>query len=338
MYKTTILFCLLFGILWSNAFSQTDFSTININGGTLYPYSVYINGKLVIDLTPKENLKVKYYSKGRTSIEFRYPSQKLLCVLDINEPKEYYVIGPNVLTEERWLKWTKKAESTVSIEEDINDPFGKIGDSKISRPAQGTCFALNPNGYLITNYHVVENAKEITVKGISGDFSTKYGVTVIASDRTNDLALLKITNSSVKFNNIPYSIRSTGVQQGEKAYAMGFPNAQVMGQEVKLTEGIISAKSGVEGDISKFQISAAVNPGNSGGPLIDEQGRLIGVVFAKLAAAEAAGYAVKSSYLQAFLSNVDGLESPILAGTIKNKPITEMVAEWKKFVFIVETN
>src|SRR5690606_18812934 len=121
-------------------------------------------------------------------------------------------------------------------------------------------FVISTDGYLVTNYHCIENAKEITVKGIDGDFVTKYGASVVASDPSNDLALIKVGNKNVKFAIPPFAVRSSGVAQAEKVYALGFPKAEAMGEEVKITEGIISAKSGVQGDISKFQISAAVNP------------------------------------------------------------------------------
>ena len=72
--------------------------------------------------------------------------------------------------------------------------------------------------------------------------------------------------------------------------------------------------------------------------MIDEQGNLIGVIFAKSTIAESAGYAVKASYLETFLKNVEGFEIPALTNTIKDKPLTDKVAELKNYIFIVETN
>lgn len=234
-------------------------------------------------------------------------------------------------------KLSKYIRDTLKFEENLDYPILKESVNNI-RGSQGTCFLINNEGYFITNYHCVENAKEINIKGIDGDFSTKYGATIIASDPSNDLALVKISNNNVKFSTPPFSIRSNGVNQAEKVYAMGFPKAEAMGKEVKITEGIISAKSGLQGDISKFQISAAVNPGNSGGPLIDENGNLIGVIYAKSNIADAAGYAVKASYLEVFLKNVDSFSFPYPSEiTLKEIPFTEKIATLKKYIYIIET-
>ena len=119
---------------------------------------------------------------------------------------------------------------------------------------------------------------------------------------------------------------------------MGYPYARTMGTELKVTEGIISAKSGAGGDLSKFQISAALNHGNSGGPLIDEDGNVIGVLYAKSTVAESAGYAVKASYLDVFLSNVEGFDRPVLVNTLKGKSVPEKISALKDFIWILTTN
>jgi S1-C subfamily serine protease len=311
-------------------------------------YKVYLNDRLVTSVAGLEELKIKMYSKGRNTITISAQNeQSISLTIDVLNGEDCFVVksegafGKNdYFKEVESTEWSlyRTPNRVVEVEEDVNNPWGKLDNSQKSGKGQGSCFVLSANGYLITNYHCIENAKEITVKGIDGDLTTKYGATVVASDPSNDLAILKIGNKNVKFNVPSYGFRSSGVAQAEKVYALGFPAAAAMGTEVKITEGIISAKSGVGGDISKFQISAAVNPGNSGGPLIDEQGNLIGVIFAKSTIAESAGYAIKASYLETFLKNVDGFEFPTFVNSMKDKPFTEKVADWKNYIFIVETN
>jgi S1-C subfamily serine protease len=299
-------------------------------------------------------VKYKIYSEGETSITLNQscpgtqsmPASSRSAQININIKRgnEYYILyNAGTFKEaqkEEVEKYLGKIKNIMKQEENLDFPINKSslrGIASKSGKGQGTCFLISEAGYFITNYHVIENAKEITVKGIDGDFSTKYGATVVSSDPTNDLALLKISNKNVKFK-IPYAIRSTGIQQGEKIYAMGYPLTYALGDEIKLTDGIISAKSGVQGDISKFQISAAVQPGNSGGPLIDDEGNIIGVIYAKSTIADATNYAIKASYLETFLKNVDGFDYPTLTNSIKSKPLTSKVSELKNNIFIVETN
>ncbi len=304
----------------------------NLSHSSIVDYKVYSEGEVTI--------MVEVNCPGSQSSSPTASTRQ--AALQVKHGGEYYLLfhmGFEVVQKADAQKHLDKARNTIKLEEDIDSPIIKSSQQAANKgKGQGTCFPISSNGYLVTNYHCVENATEVTVKGVDGDFTTKYGADIVATDKSNDLALLKIKNKNVIFDKLPYSIRSSGVQQGEKVYAIGYPFAQVMGKEVKLTDGIISSKSGVDGDISKFQISAAVNPGNSGGPLVDEHGNLIGVIYAKSTIAESAGYAIKASYLESFLKNVEGLEFPVFTNTFEDKPITEIIAVWKKFVLIVETN
>ena len=137
---------------------------------------------------------------------------------------------------------------------------------------------------------------------------------------------------------LPYITKTSPTEVGENVFVLGFPFLSTMGEEVKLTNGIISAKTGFQGDITTYQISAPVQPGNSGGPLFDSKGNLIGVISSKHSEAQNASYGIKSSYL---LSLMDLLETePILPKTsnLQSKSLSEQVESIKKFVYIIEVN
>lgn len=134
----------------------------------------------------------------------------------------------------------------------------------------GSGFALK-KGYLVTNFHVIDGASSISIRGVKGDISKSYSATVVGSDKGNDLALLKITDSNFTgFGNIPYSISKSGTEVGEEIFVLGYPLTSTMGDEIKLTTGIVSSKTGFQGDVSLYQISAPIQQGNSGGPLFDK--------------------------------------------------------------------
>ncbi|WP_102406973.1 S1C family serine protease [Parabacteroides bouchesdurhonensis] len=208
-----------------------------------------------------------------------------------------------------------------------------------SREAQkwsGSGFALF-NGYITTNYHVIEGAKSIYIKGIKGNFSIPYEATVVASDKHNDLALLKINDHRFTgFGNIPYRVKIATADVGEEIFVLGYPLTTTMGDEVKLTTGVISSKTGFKGDVSLYQISAPIQPGNSGGPLFDGQGNLIGIVNAKHTQAENVGYAIKTSYLQNLIESVTS--SSILPNNnqVSEMALTGKVKTIKNFVYMIE--
>jgi len=202
--------------------------------------------------------------------------------------------------------------------------------------SSGTCFALSNNGYLATCYHVVEGASAIQIKGVNGNFDKKYNAKVVSYDRNNDLAILKIDDTNfTTLGHIPYSISAKTTDVGENCYVLGYPLRADMGDEIKLTNGLISSKSGFQGDITSYQISAPSQPGNSGGPLFDKNGNLIGIVNAKLTIAESASYAVKSPYLKTLMSAIDD-NIPPTTNILSGKSLAEQVKEIKKFIYIIE--
>lgn len=198
----------------------------------------------------------------------------------------------------------------------------------------GTGFALK-NGFIVTNYHVVSDAKSIEVYGVNGDMSKEYHAIIIGIDKVSDLALLKIENMGIS-KNPPYSFKSSMAEVGESVYVLGYPLIQTMGDEVKVTNGIISAKSGFDGDITTYQISVPVQPGNSGGPLFDMNGNLIGVICAKHTKAENVSYAIKSSYLKNLIESVASPSILPSATSLMGKDLSEHVKQIKNYIYMIK--
>ena len=199
----------------------------------------------------------------------------------------------------------------------------------------GTGFALN-NGYIATNYHVVENAKSIKVQGVRGSFNTEYNATVISTDKFNDLAIIKINDSRFNgFGTIPYRVKTSTSEVGEDVFVLGYPLTTTMGDEIKLTTGVISSKTGFQGDVSLYQISAPIQPGNSGGPLFDGNGNLIGIVNAKHRGAENVSYAIKASYLNNLVESASPVSLLPTNNSVSGMSLSNKVKSLKNFVFMI---
>lgn len=198
----------------------------------------------------------------------------------------------------------------------------------------GTGFALT-NNYIVTNYHVVEEAKSISIQGINGLFNNKYGATIVATDKVNDLAILKVNGVNISNANIPYSVKTSTSEVGEEIFVLGYPLTSTMGDEIKLTTGVISSRTGFQGDVSLYQISAPIQPGNSGGPLFDSKGNIIGIVSSKHRGAENVGYAIKASYLRNLMESA--LSSNILpqSNKISSLNLSGKVKAVKNYVYYI---
>ena len=155
--------------------------------------------------------------------------------------------------------------------------------------SQGTGFIIDSEGYIVTNYHIIENARS---SGIYTDGSKMHEVSILGYNPTLDIALLKISGNydSLKLAD------SDDVQIGERVIAIGNP----LGLQFSVSEGIVSnthqiGPTGIEGYI---QTDAALNPGNSGGPLINKKGKVIGINNFKIKETEGLGFALESNYIK----------------------------------------
>lgn len=202
----------------------------------------------------------------------------------------------------------------------------------------GTGFALR-NGYIVTNHHVIDGAKSMTVAGVNGDFSIDYKAKVVAIDKNNDLALIKIEDYRFKgFASVPYAVKNRICEVGEEVFVLGYPLTNYMGEEVKLTNGIISSRTGYQGDVSTYQISAPVQPGNSGGPMFDSRGNIVGIVNAGIPGAENVGYAIKTSYLFNLVSSVTSTSIIPQTNQVTGVKLADKVRSVKNNVFYIKCN
>jgi len=192
----------------------------------------------------------------------------------------------------------------------------------------GTAFAISSSGYLLTSAHVVQGARRIEVYG-NGN---KYAAEVIKANNANDVALLKAEGAFTALALAP----SSNTTLGTEVFTIGFPNVVVQGIAPKLTKGEISSLAGVQDDLRYFQISTPVQPGNSGGPLVDTRGNVIGIIAGILnqkvawettgTLAQNVNYAVKSAYILPLLESVPGLSDELAAATAKNSSLTAEAA------------
>lgn len=176
--------------------------------------------------------------------------------------------------------------------------------------ASGTGFLLDESGFLVTNWHVVQDATEVAVefteKGLKATGKVKI------RDQQNDLAIIQLDSfdfrSAFGVLKLPPVVSAKSVKVADEVFTLGFPLGSILGESVKYSDGSVSSLTGLEGDPRLYQISVAVQPGNSGGPLITKDGRIVGIIVSTLSPAfvfsrtktlpQNVNFALKADYLQ----------------------------------------
>ncbi|MDV4149525.1 trypsin-like peptidase domain-containing protein [Clostridium sp. AL.422] len=190
----------------------------------------------------------------------------------------------------------------------------------------GSGFIINEEGYILTNYHVIEGAKEVTVTLSDGrDVKAK----VVNYDENQDVAMLKISDDSVKVPAVVELGDSDALKPGEQVIAIGTPLSKEFNQTV--TSGIVSAvnrtvetSSGVQ--LNLIQTDAAINPGNSGGPLVNTKGEVVGINNMKIASDEVEGIGF-SIPIDEVKDRIESLSKPILNLGISIREINSELAK-----------
>lgn len=196
----------------------------------------------------------------------------------------------------------------------------------------GSGILIDPSGIIATNYHVIQDAKVIEADFYKEGKTYSFAVEVLKGDAQLDLALLKITDkayNSFRPASLPYGIRGTTAPTGSSVFALGYPMADVLGEEIKFTDGRVSAGSGIMGDTVTYQISVPIQPGNSGGPLFDQDGNLIGITNARAKLeTQNVSYAIKIRHLM----NLAGKMNNSFTNTIKSKNMEQKVSILSSYV------
>jgi S1-C subfamily serine protease len=219
---------------------------------------------------------------------------------------------------------------------------GEISLKKDNSKASGSGFFLTTDGIIATNAHVIADANSIQVSVANEIGSFSYKAKVLLVDTKNDVALLKIADETFKdFTAIPYGI-SEKADVGESVFTIGYPLNDIMGSNYKVNDGIISAKTGIEDDLRYYQISVPLQPGNSGGPLFDKTGNVIGITSAKLNSkavgtdVENVNYAIKSSYFINIFNMLPDAKPIISSSGIGKIELQDQVKLFKNYVCLIK--
>ena len=206
----------------------------------------------------------------------------------------------------------------------------------------GTGFLIDGKGYLITNAHVVRNAREIDVQNTLGNYHAR----LIRLDPQADLALLKIDDTTYHaFNGLPYGISRNDGDLGEDLFTLGYPRPEIV-----YNKGYLSAATGHEEDTTSFQLTIAANPGNSGTPVFNNDGEVVGVINSSQHDAQGMVFAVRSrnifraidsikadSSLQSIDSNLVHLHIPVTSG-LRGMDRRQQIKRIEDYIFIVKRN
>ncbi|NGM62803.1 trypsin-like peptidase domain-containing protein [Sphingobacterium sp. SGG-5] len=228
-----------------------------------------------------------------------------------------------------------------SVKRNVNEQNKVIRDinnnkTKNTTPIHfgATGFMLTKDGYVVTNNHVINGADSVHLQNSKGQ---SFRAKIVYSDAIKDLAILHIDDTGFKpLKNVPYTFKKQKSELGEDIYTIGFPR-----DEAVYGQGYLSSNTGYVGDTIAYQISIPVNPGNSGGPVLDNQGNIIGIISGKQKGIDGAAFAIKTKELIETLNRIpaDSLKGNIVLNnknTLANLPRTEQIKKLQDYIYIVK--
>jgi len=226
------------------------------------------------------------------------------------------------------------AQKTNEVRNELKAKTSKAPDN-IPIKSGGTGFLIDGKGYLVTNAHVVKGSSSVVVQN---NKAQEFRSTIIYLNPVTDIALLKIEDPDFKpLAVLPYTIRQSGAELGEALFTLGYPR-----DEIVYNEGYMSAKTGFNGDTMTCQIGVSANPGNSGGPVFNKNGEVIGIINTRQVQAEGVVFAITAKYIFISLDEIKNdtsVQNVKLATTssLKGLDRVQQVRKIEDCVFMVKS-
>jgi serine protease Do len=233
-------------------------------------------------------------------------------------------------------KLNRVERSQIATEVALNN-FKSSSTVKPMAPGKfgGTGFLIDGNGYIATSAHVVIKADSVYVENSKGEY---FKTSTIYLNDTTDVAILKIDDTRFSYKNLPYSIKKSSVDLGEEIFTLGFPRSEIV-----YGKGYLSAHTGYNGDTTSYQIAISANPGNSGGPIFNPSGEVIGILSGRQTTAEGVVFSSKSVNIYKALEDIrkdTALKASIklpVSSSVKELDRVDQVRKIEDCIFIVKS-